>query len=312
MADCAPAGDAGAVASPPPWDELDANDWRPWSMQKPVRTPGLWCQRGWFHLNVPQDGKPECIVCYSEPDDTAESGLEHWTSCRQCSAFWCNSCMEAMYNRVRDEQELDDVELTCPQCRKPVPEMQDDARLERLRRVVRERPPYAPPLEVLKSAERQKEFCARVIMDYENLVSELVHLCKAQPGGLPYFTMPTEAVARILSRDESVVGLVKSLQGQSADQKLRRCLRGGDFSGAAAIVIKGYGFWLQNLERGASSAAVLQELLDHLRSVDAAATPPMPVKELIAVLDRIVKNAREKENAAQPAAAPAGKRRKRA
>ena len=72
---------------------------------------------------------------------------------------------------------------------------------------VRERPPYAPPVGVL-AAPRVREFCARVIMDYENLVSELVHLCKATPGGLPYFTMPTEAVARFMSRDDGLVDVV--------------------------------------------------------------------------------------------------------
>ena len=74
-------------------------------------------------------------------------------------------------------------------------------------------------------------------MDYENLVSELVHLCKATPGGLPYFTMPTEAVARIMSRDDGLVGLVKGLQGAQADSKLRRALRAGDYAGAAAVVV---------------------------------------------------------------------------
>ena len=113
-------------------------------------------------------------------------------------------------------------------------------------------------------------------MDYENLVSELVHLCKATPGGLPYFTMPTEAVARIMSRDDGLVGLVKGLQGAQADSKLRRALRAGDYAGAAAVVVRGYGFWLQNLEKEASGAVVLQQLHDNLSKLPTAGASRWP------------------------------------
>jgi len=308
---------SGADAASVPWDEINANDWRPWSMQKPANAPGMWCQRGWFHGSGASNAKIECIVCYSEPDSHTEADLEHWTSCRRCSALWCNGCMEAMYNRARDDAD-EEVELTCPQCRKPVPEMQDEARLERLVAKVRERPPYAPPVGVL-SPSRVREFCARVIMDYENLVSELVHLCKATPGGLPYFTMPTEAVARIMSRDDGLVGLVKGLQGAQADSKLRRALRAGDYAGAAAVVVRGYGFWLQNLEKEASGAVVLQQLHDNLSALTAHARiefDPTPAKDLANLLARLVAKCREKEKekeaAPKPAAAaPRVKRRKR-
>jgi len=316
---------SGADAASVPWDEINANDWRPWSMQKPANAPGMWCQRGWFHGSGASNAKIECIVCYSEPDSHTEADLEHWTSCRRCSALWCNGCMEAMYNRARDDAD-EEVELTCPQCRKPVPEMQDEARLERLVAKVRERPPYAPPVGVL-SPSRVREFCARVIMDYENLVSELVHLCKATPGGLPYFTMPTEAVARIMSRDDGLVGLVKGLQGAQADSKLRRALRAGDYAGAAAVVVRGYGFWLQNLEKEASGAVVLQQLHDNLSCwwgiplghPDGRVNPNgfdgRHAKDLTNLLARLVAKCREKEKeeaAPKPAAAaPRAKRRKR-
>ena len=36
------------------------------------------------------------------------------------------------------------------------------------------------------------------------------------------------------------------------------------FAGAAAVVVRGYGFWLQNLEKEASGAVVLQQLHDNL------------------------------------------------
>ena len=169
-------------------------------------------------------------------------------------------------------------------------------------------------------------------MDYENLVSELVHLCKATPGGLPYFTMPTEAVARIMSRDDGLVGLVKGLQGAQADSKLRRALRAGDYAGAAAVVVRGYGFWLQNLEKEASGAVVLQQLHDNLSCwwgiplghPDGRVNPNgfdgRHAKDLTNLLARLVAKCREKEKreekekeaAPKPAAAsPRAKRRKR-
>ena len=76
---------SGADAASVPWDEINANDWRPWSMQKPANAPGMWCQRGWFHGSGASNAKIECIVCYSEPDSHTEADLEHWTSCRRCS-----------------------------------------------------------------------------------------------------------------------------------------------------------------------------------------------------------------------------------
>ena len=129
--------------------------------------------------------------------------------------------------------------------------------------------------------------------------------------------MSTEAVARIMSRDDGLVGLVKGLQGAQADSKLRRALRAGDYAGAAAVVVRGYGFWLQNLEKEASGAVVLQQLHDNLSALTAHARiefDPTPAKDLANLLARLVAKCREKEKEAAPkpaAAAPRVKRRKR-
>ena len=131
--------------------------------------------------------------------------------------------------------------------------------------------------------------------------------------------MPTGAVARIMSRDDGLVGLVKGLQGAQADSKLRRALRAGDYAGAAAVVVRGYGFWLQNLEKEASGAVVLQQLHDNLSALTAHARiefDPKPTKDLANLLAHLVAKCREKEKekeaAPKPAAAaPRAKRRKR-
>ena len=72
-----------------------------------------------------------------------------------------------------------------------------------------------------------------------------------------------------MSRDDGLVGLVKGLQGAQATQETRRPLRAGDYAGAAAVVVRGYG-WLQNLEKEASGAVVLQQLHDNLSKLSGA------------------------------------------
>ena len=248
-------------------------------------------------------------MCYSEPDSHTEADLEHWTSCRRCSALWCNGCMEAMYNRARDDAD-EEVELTCPQCRKPVPEMQDEARLERLVAKVREEPPYAPPVGVL-AAPRVREFCARVIMDYENLVSERPPLQgDARRAALLYDADGGRGAHHEPRRRPRRPG--QGAAGRAGQTpKLRRALRAGDYAGAAAVVVRGYGFWLQNLEKEASGAVVLQQLHDNLSALTAHARiefDPTPAKDLANLLARLVAKCREKEKEAAPkpaAAAPA-------
>ena len=113
----------------------------------------------------------ECIVCYNTTEPT-EGGLSDWHHCRTCSAMWCDGCMEKMYYEARDNDEYER-ELRCPQCRKSVAEMQAEARLERF-------------VEGLGTDAKT----ASVLLAYENLLTEAVHLCEAQTDGMPYYSLP--------------------------------------------------------------------------------------------------------------------------
>ena len=91
------------------------------------------------------------------------------------------------------------------------------------------------------------------------------------------------------------------------------------------MVVRGYGFWLQNLEKEASGAVVLQQLHDNLSKLPMLEHPDGRIslrgfdgthaKDLTNLLARLVAKCREKEKeeaAPKPAAAaPRAKRRKR-
>lgn len=228
----------------------------PWSLTVPSshRPDGLWSSAGWFMENVPED--VSCIVCFSETEAT-QQGLEGWHHCRVCSAMWCDSCMEGMYNNtVRDAEAAHEAELRCPQCRKSVGEMQFEARLER----------------VVKNLGCSDVDAAHVLLGYETLLVEVVHLCEARQDGMPYYSVELEAAARILSRDETC-DVVEAFQGRAEAARLRRCLRSNDYPSAATIVLEGYVAQLRQSVPHASLLGVLSLLRDYLKKhvvLDAA------------------------------------------
>ena len=66
-----------------------------------------------------------CIVCM-ETDTSIKS---EWHQCFTCSAAWCDKCMESMFNTARDHEDVD-VELSCPQCRGSISDMQMQTRID--------------------------------------------------------------------------------------------------------------------------------------------------------------------------------------
>ena len=147
-----------------------------------------------------------CIICF----ESNETKACDWHHCKTCSAVWCDSCMEAMYYTARDHEDQD-VELSCPQCRGSIANMQLTQRLNRWM--------SASPNGIGCSEEVAHELIA-----YENLVSSTVNLCECEDDGQPYFMRPPREVARIMSRDE-ICYVVEAKQGQQALQALSRMLR---------------------------------------------------------------------------------------
>ena len=157
-----------------------------------------------------RDGQPaSCIVCF-ETEET-KPGVD-WHGCCTCSACWCDPCMAAMFDTARDHE--DDVELTCPQCRGSIADMQEQSRRARI-----------------KGSLECSEETARDIVAYENLLTEVVHLCECEETGLPYFTIPAETVSWIMSRDP-ICTIVQDKQGPAEGTRLRRMLRASDYPGA--------------------------------------------------------------------------------
>lgn len=194
---------------------------------------------------------PTCIVCYEETEGT-QTGLADWHHCRQCTAMWCDTCMEAMYNKVRDDEEMDE-ELKCPQCRKPVADMQLEARVARI-------------LDFFNCSEADS---SKLLM-YEGLLSELVHVCESLEDGMPYYTLPRQVAARALSRESSMCDVVREAEGTSAGTRLGRMLRGGEYAGATVLVIRGYANALRSSVRPPAPSSnwivPIEELLEHLRA----------------------------------------------
>ena len=124
-----------------------------------------------------------CIVCF----ETQGSAEVDWHGCRTCNAAWCDGCMAQMHDAARDHEE--DVDLSCPQCRGSIAGMQLQGRLGRL-----------TAADGLGCTEEQ----AHEVVAYENLLSELVHLCECDESGLPYFTMPAATVAPMAFRHPNI------------------------------------------------------------------------------------------------------------
>jgi len=161
-----------------------------------------------------------CIVCY----DTEKTATADWHHCYTCTAMWCDACMAAMYETARDH--FDDVELSCPQCRGSIPEMQLTTRTRRL-------------TDAAPAGLGCSDAVARELIAYENLLVETVHLCQCEVDGRPHFLLPPACVARVMSRD-AVCDIVGEKQGAVSAAKLRRMLRFEDYSGVMDVALDGY------------------------------------------------------------------------
>ena len=244
-ADSAP--NSGAASTPNSGADSSAATlhYVPWSMRE---EHALHAKSGGSDA-LARDGQPaSCIVCF-ETEET-KPGVD-WHGCRTCSACWCDPCMAAMFDTARDHE--DDVELTCPQCRGSIADMQEQSRLARI-----------------KGSLECSEETARDIVEYENLLTEVVHLCECEETGLPYFTIPAETVSWIMSRDP-ICTVVQNKQGHAEGTRLRRMLRASDYPGAFSLALHG----LARVLRGAAPSALpfLEEIATNLSGMAAEDSP---------------------------------------
>ena len=114
------------------------------------------------------------------------------------------------------------MELTCPQCRGSMANMQLQSRLK-----------------CLSAFIGCSEEAAMAVIAYENLLTEVIHLCECEEDGLPYFTSPVGAVSRVMARDE-LCDIVDDEQGHGEGTRLRRMLRGENFADAFVLALEGY------------------------------------------------------------------------
>ena len=166
--------------------------------------------------------------------------------------------MEQMYYVARDDVDHDNA-LRCPQCRKGVAEMQLEARLERM-----------------ATLGCQDDYSLKLLIEYENLFTETVHVCLAHDDGMPFYSLPLEATARILSREESC-NIVQT-QSHADGGRLRRLLRGGAYVDAAHLVLRSYICQLrESVGSAASVLMVVRAIADRLRDMAQHAAPaPRP------------------------------------
>ena len=151
--------------------------------------------------------------------------------------------MEKMHDVARDHEE--DVELSCPQCRGSIAGMQLQGRLGRI-----------TAADGLGCTEEQ----AHEFVAYENLLSELVHLCECDETGLPYFTMPAAIVARVMARDE-ICEIVDAKQGAAAGTRLRRMMRAEDYAAAFALTLQGCAAVLRASNSAPRASGLVREIL---------------------------------------------------
>ena len=106
---------------------------------------------------------------------------------------------------------------------------------------------------------------AEDIIAFENLLTELVHLCACDEGGdgRPFFMVRPQAVARILARDE-LCNIVERVHGRGECDKLRRSIRAMDLVAAWRLVLAGYVLVLRRDARLPSIEPFLNLLLDDL------------------------------------------------
>ena len=234
------------------------------------RTFSTWSMRPPASLDALGAQEPEsvsCIVCFETEESMPDAD---WHHCLQCKAMWCDECGESMYNAAQEREEPD-AEMRCPQCRKSVADMQHEQRVQRL--VDRD------------GGVGCTEAHAGILIAYEHLLTETVHLCEcesphsyapaAAPDGRPYFTQPPATVARVLSRD-AICDVVREEQGAAEGSRLRRLMRAQDYGGVMGLVMRGYA---AALRRGGvpSSMPFLEAIVEDLRwmSLTPAPTPAL-------------------------------------
>mmetsp|Transcript_6313 Transcript_6313/g.10673 ORF Transcript_6313/g.10673 Transcript_6313/m.10673 type:complete len:282 (-) Transcript_6313:184-1029(-) len=216
-----------------------------------------------------------CIICY-ETDKTKQTD---WHRCWICSATWCDSCMEQMYNAARDSE---DIELACPQCRGSIASMQLKSRISHITATIG------------CSSET-----ARAIVNYENLLTETVHLCECEEDGQPYFMVAPASAARVMSRDP-ICQIVSEKQGHAEDSQLRRMLRSADYSGAIELVLKGYVHVLRSDAQVPSASPYIESLAEYLTEMRNAKLSSCAdvADSLLPIVTRVVEAEREAERAA--------------
>ena len=210
----------------------------PWSMRQ--ERANLESDRMLRHDDI------SCIVCF---ENQGAADVDDWYACRTCSAAWCDQCMAQMYNAARDHEE--EVDLTCPQCRGSISDMQLQCRLNRI-----------TAADGLGCSEEQ----AQEVVAYENLLTELVHLCECDESGLPYFTMPAATVARVMARDE-ICEVVEAKQGAATGSRLRRMMRAADYPSAFALALQGFAAVLRASRNVPRASALVEELVADLAAM---------------------------------------------
>ena len=165
--------------------------------------------------------------------------------------------MENMYNAAMQHEDAD-VELACPQCRRSIADMQHDARVKRITQHL-----------------RVTSDVAEDVIAYENLATEVAHLCACGDDGAPYFMMPGGAVARIMSRDR-ICEVIEHKSGRGVVEAFRRNLRAEKYDAAWRIVLDGYVGVLRHDAKLASARPFLELMRQNLTSLansDGVAVP---------------------------------------
>ena len=246
----------------------------PWSMRVPDEKARVQFSSIYWPQQQPED--ISCIVCY---DNIGETSQTQWHHCRVCSGMWCDACMENMFNTVRDSEDHN-AELSCPQCRTSVGEMQMLSRVARY-------------TEHLACTEDE----ARFLVLFENLFTEMVHLAECAPDGQPYFMLAPSAVARIMSRDQFCDVITES-QDHAAGTRLRRMLRAERYGDCAAMALEGYAAALRAIASVPSALPYLELIASDLRQLSASA-PTFAASDVLPSVERVVAAERARE-AQQP------------
>ena len=173
--------------------------------------------------------------------------------------MWCDECGEKMHDTVRDHEDAD-VELTCPQCRSSIEEMQLRTRLERM---------------IMTTAGGGDIGCseaiAKKLLAFEDLLTEVVHLCECETDGQPFFMLPPTEVARVISR-AGLCTCIFEAQGHAAGTRATRLLRNENYGDLLKLAFEGYAVVLREA-RVSSVLSFLEPLAACLAAMAAEASP---------------------------------------